>query len=218
MDSGPTRVATSFDLFGTLVAARPPADPASAVAAELRERGVPVPDDWSDAYADPHLDVPDGAEVPLATHVRAALESRGVDSGDGGAVRRAVVAAFDAGVETRAGASEAVTAAAERGPVGVLSNCSVRGLVGRALAESTLDPAAFDAVVTSVDCGWRKPDPRAFGAVAAGLGVDRSALVHVGDDDATDGGADRAGATAVLLDDAPLARIPPLLEADAWPP
>lgn len=220
----------SFDLFGTLVEVTRPPDPAAAVARELEARGVPVPDDWGAAYTEPHVDSPDGAEVPLHAHVAAALESRGVDpgvpdrngapdrDGDGGeghgnVVRRAVVAAFEPRVETRPGAVEAVAAAADRGPVGVLSNCSVPELASRALVRSDLDPGRFDAVVTSVGCGWRKPDHRAFEAVAGRLDVPLSTLVHVGDDPETDGGAADAGATAILTDDVPLADVPAHLEA-----
>jgi len=212
--------ATSFDLFGTLVAVERPSDPAAAVATELRARGVPVPDDWGDAYAESHVDAPEGAEVPLPTHVSAALASRGVDAtgeghgdGRGNVLRRAVVAAFDPEVRTRHGARRAVESAADRGPVGVLSNCSVPELARRALLRSDLDREAFDAVVTSVGCGWRKPDRRAFEAVAARLRVEPSALVHVGDDPRTDGGAADAGATSILLDDVSLPELPAALEA-----
>ena len=107
-------------------------------------------------------------------------------------------------------------AAAERGAVGILSNCSVPGLVDRTLSRSKLDRSVFDAIAVSVECGWRKPDRRAFETVVAGLDVDRSRLVHVGDDPRTDGAAVDAGATAVLIDDVPLRRIPSLLKANAW--
>lgn len=198
---------TSFDLFGTLVDAPRPDDPASAVAAELGARGIPVPADWSAAYRDPHVDVPAGAELALTDHVAAALADRDV-AADPTTVRDAVVAAFDPPcVETRPGARDAVARAADRGPVAVLSNCSVPGLADRALARSALDPAAFDAVVTSVACGWRKPDARAFRAVADRLDAALTDLVHVGDDPATDGGAADAGATSVLLSETPLNRV-----------
>jgi FMN phosphatase YigB (HAD superfamily) len=203
-------VAVSFDLFGTLVDVDRPADPAAAVAAELDARDVPVPDDWARAYGQRHVDAPDGAEVPLPAHVNAALASRGVRARSN-AVRRAVVAAFDPDVETRPGAAEAVAAAAERGPVGILSNCSVPELAGKTLIRADIDRDAFDIVVTSVGCGWRKPDPRAFEAVAGHLEVPVSALTHVGDDPDTDGGATDAGARAVLLSDVPLADLPAYL-------
>ncbi|MGM0590023.1 MAG: HAD family hydrolase [Halobacteriota archaeon] len=230
--------ATSFDLFGTLVDVPSPPDPSEAVASELRARGIAVPDDWSVAYARPHIDAPTGAEVPLPSHVRAALASRGVAvrDGDGGvdaaeervdaaqrrfdavegrvdAIAEAVIAAFDHSVETREGAVDAVEAARELGPVGLLSNCSVPGLVRRALARSALDPDAFDAVVTSVGCGWRKPHRRAFAAVADELDVPLSGVVHVGDDPLTDGGAADVCAAALLVDDVPLAELPSYVEA-----
>ena len=203
-------MAVSFDLFGTLVAVDRPSAPAEAVGRELAERGVPVPDDWTAAYREAHGDVPDGAEVPLPVHVAAALESRGVRP-DEDVVRRAVVAAFDAAVRTRTGAREAIAAAAERGPVGVLSNCSVPGLVPRALERSDVDHDQLDAVVASVDCGWRKPDPRAFAALADRLEVPVESVVHVGDDPRTDGEIETVGGEALLLDEASLSEVPELL-------
>jgi len=208
-------VAVSFDLFGTLVAADPPESPARAVARELAERGVAVPGDWTAAYAEPHVDAPEGAELALPEHVGAALASRGVDAAvaETDAVREAVAAAFDRPIETRSGAVAAVDAAVERGPVGVLSNCSVPGLVERALDRSDIDRDALDAVVASVDCGWRKPDRRAFEAIADELGVGVETLTHIGDDSRTDGGIERLGGTAILLDDVSLAAVPERLDA-----
>jgi len=192
----------SFDLFGTLVDADTPADPAAAVAAELRDRGVVVPDDWADAYAEAHLEYGPGVERPLHHHVAAALASRASEReprefvDDAGV---AVAAAFDRPVETRPGAVEAVAALSGEYPVGVCSNCSVPGLVGRALERSALDPGAFDAVVASVDRGRRKPAARAFEAIADGLGVPVDRLLHVGDDPETDGGVREAGGRFVRV-------------------
>jgi len=206
----------SFDLFGTLVRVDGPDDPAAAVADALETRGVAVPDDWSTAYAEPHVDVPDGAELPLADHVAAALVSRS-DSLRGDDVRcdveDAVFDAFEPRVETRTDAASVVKTLADRLPVGVLSNCSVPGLAERALAESDVDESVLDAVVTSVDCGWRKPEPRAFETVAAELGVGVARLVHVGDDPRTDGRATAAGARSVLVGETPLGAVPEFLEA-----
>ena len=200
-------MAVSFDLFGTLVDVDRPTDPAAAVADELRARGVAVPDDFGDAYRERHIDAPEGAEVPLPAHVSAALSSRGVRvSGNG--VRRAVVAAFDPAVRTRSGAVAAVDAARDHGPVGVLSNCSVPELVGRTFVRSALSRDAFDRVVTSVGCGWRKPAAGAFETVADGLGVDPADLVHVGDTSATDGGIEALGGTFVDVADTPLPTFP----------
>lgn len=207
-------VAVSFDLFGTLVAVDRPSDPAAALARELRARGVSVPSDWSTRYREPQVTYEPGQERPLSAHVSAALASAAVDVDDA-VVQRAVHEAFDGPVRTRDGARAAVDAAAERGAVGILSNCSVSGLVERTLERSELDPDRFDAVVASVDCGWRKPDRRAFEAVASALDVPLADLVHVGDDPETDGGADAVGARALVLEDRSLADVRAQLEAIA---
>nr|WP_272931466.1 HAD family hydrolase [Halobacterium noricense] len=192
-----------------MVAAERPDDPANAVADALAARGVPVPDDWAAAYREPHGPVPEGAEQPLPGHVAATLESRGVDA-ERAVVRDATLAAFDRPVQRREGARAALDAARDRGAVAVLSNCSVPGLVERALDRAGLDIAI---VVTSVGCGWRKPDPRTFEAAADALGAPPSALVHVGDDAATDGGVEAHGGRAILLDETPLREVPAALEA-----
>ncbi|WP_435065204.1 HAD family hydrolase [Halobaculum sp. EA56] len=210
--------AVSFDLFGTLVDADAPDDPAEAVAAELRERGVAVPDDWSEAYAEAHLDYAEGVERPLHHHVAAALASRDPEREPRAFVddaAAAVRAAFDRPVGTRPGAPDAVATLAGRYPVAVLSNCSVPGLVGRTLDRSSVDADAFDAAVASVECGWRKPDRRAFDAVADALDAPLSGLVHVGDDPATDGGATEAGARFVSVGEVPLAELPSVVE-ERW--
>jgi len=195
-------VPVSFDLFGTLVTAAMPTDPAAAVAVELRDRDVTVPDDWATAYRTPHLDVPDAAELPLPAHVAAALRSRGVDASDS-VVRRAVIAAFDPDVRRREGVDAALDAARERGPVGLCSNCSVPELVPRTLVRADLRNAV-DAVVTSAACGFRKPHPRPFETLATELGVEASALVHVGDDPDTDGGIEALGGQFVDVTETPL--------------
>ncbi|QLG48441.1 HAD family hydrolase [Natrinema halophilum] len=202
----------SFDLFGTLVTADGPDDPAAAVATELEKRDVAVPDDWADAYAEPHVDAPEGAEVPLPAHVSRTLASRGVDY-EHNAARRAVVAAFDPTVETRPGALEAVEAARERGPVAICSNCSVPELVGRTLVRSDFERDDFDAIVTSIGCGWRKPAPEIFEQTADRLGIEAAELVHVGDDSRTDGGVEAVGGKALLLEDVSLVDVPSRLSS-----
>lgn len=200
----------SFDLFGTLVGADTPEDPAAAVASELRARDVDVPADFGDAYREVHVDAPEGAEVPLPAHVSAALGSRGVDAPNN-AARRAVVAAFDPEVERRDGALAAIEAARDRGPVGVCSNCSAPELARKALIRADLR-GEFDAVVTSVGCGWRKPDARAFEAVARQLDCAVADLIHVGDDPEIDGGIEDAGGRFVDVGETPLTELPAALE------
>lgn len=204
--------ALSIDLFGTLVAVDPPPDPAAAVAAALRERDVSVPSDWHERYASPTADVPEGVERSLYDHVEAALTAGRDADAERGAIERAVDAAFDPSVVARDGAATAVAAASESGPVGVLSNTAVPGLATRAVERASLPGERIDAVVTSVGCGWRKPDPRAFRAVADALSVPASQLIHVGDDPATDGGAPSAGARFVSIEETPLESVPTMVE------
>jgi len=206
-------VAIAFDLFGTLVDADRPADPAEAVADELRERGVEVPDDWAAAYSEPHIDAPAGAEVPLPAHVSAALASRAV-AAPNNAARRAVVSAFDPTVETRDGAKTAVEAAHEYGPVGLLSNCSVPELVGRTLIRSELSRDDFDAIVSSVACGWRKPDSRAFETLADRLSVPVEEIMYIGDSPAIDGGIENCGGQYINIEQCPLPELPARLETE----
>ncbi|PSP83856.1 HAD family hydrolase [Halobacteriales archaeon QS_6_64_34] len=196
----------SFDLFGTLVTADRPDEPWDVVADTLTERGVDIPDDWETAYRSAHREYERGREAPLDEHVRLALASRGVEV-TAATARAAVLAAFDGPVVRRDGARAALAVAADVGPVAVCSNCSVPGLVERTLTRADLGPDSLDAVVTSVDSGWRKPHPRIFEATAAALDAPLSALVHVGDDARTDGGADRAGARSVLLSETPLSTV-----------
>jgi FMN phosphatase YigB (HAD superfamily) len=206
-------VAVSFDLFGTLVDAERPAQPWDAAAEELDARGVAVPEDWEDAYRSTHVSVERGRELSLVEHTQGALASRGVEAASE-TVTNALLAAFDGPVRVRSGAIPAVDAAAESGPVGILSNCSLPGLVSRTLSRADLD-GRFDAVVTSVGCGWRKPHDEAFRAVADALGVSPESLVHVGDDPRTDGGARTTPATLVLTEDVSLAAFPAWLE-ESW--
>lgn len=205
----------SFDLFGTLLTVDGPSDPAESLARALEERGVSVPDDWTGAFGERHRDVPDGAEIPLTDHVVATVTSR-TDTLDRPSLRddveRAVWSVFDPDVRTRDGAATTVETLGERLPVGVLSNCSVPGLAERAIERSSVDSAAFDVVTTSVDCGWRKPDHRAFRAVAEGLGVDVERLLHVGDDPVADGGVVESGGTALLIDETPVPDVPEVVE------
>jgi FMN phosphatase YigB (HAD superfamily) len=127
--------------------------------------------------------------------------------------RGAVVAAFDPDVTRRDGARQAVRDAAASGPVGLLSNCAVPELVPKTLIRAGLR-GEFDAVTTSIGCGWRKPHPKAFEAAAKALGVAPASLVHVGDDPETDGGVEAVGGRFVDVTETPLDALAAQLEAE----
>lgn len=70
------------------------------------------------------------------------------------------------------------------------------------LQQRKADTLGFDGpVLTSADLGYQKPDPRAFGAATARLGVESSDVWYVGDDPYIDvAGAAGAGLHAVWID------------------
>lgn len=115
--------------------------------------------------------------------------------------RSRAVAAFDPEVAVRPGARDAVAAASEHGAVGVCSNCAVPGLVRTTLVRADLRDA-FDAIVASVACGWRKPDARVFERTADALDCEPADLVHVGDSGA-DAAIEALGGTFVDVRETP---------------
>jgi putative hydrolase of the HAD superfamily len=59
----------------------------------------------------------------------------------------------------------------------------------------------FDAVITSIDVGWRKPDPRSYAAALTRLGIRADAAIFAGDSFEADyAGPVRSGLTAFLID------------------
>jgi putative hydrolase of the HAD superfamily len=74
-----------------------------------------------------------------------------------------------------------------------------RALVERDLAGANLT-ALVDELLTSVEVGWRKPEPAGFRALAAKLGVAANELWLVGNEEKDIAGALTAGARAVLVD------------------
>ena len=204
-------MSVTFDLYGTLVTANRPAEPWAAVAAQLDARDVSIPDDWESAYRSGHVETEPLEELSLIDHTIAALRSRGVNASRP-VVRESLLAAFVGPINVADGAIDAIAAASALGPVGILSNCSLPGLV-----DATLDRAGLrsetDAVVTSVGCGWRKPHDRAFEAGADALGTTCDNMIHIGDDARTDGGGRTTGATVLLTSEVPLCQLPARFEA-----
>ncbi len=212
--TGPV-AALSFDLFGTLVSVQDDVDPSAAVRATLEAVGVDVPADWRSLYTHQYIERESGAEIDLIGHVMALLEESG-RAVEKPVVREAVIEAFDPDVSTRDGAVDAIDVLADHFPVGILSNCSVPTIAEQALRQSDLDHSRFRAVVTSEGCGWRKPDGRAFRAVADSLGIEPPALVHIGDDPIADTGIEQLGGTSILVDDVPLSNLPEEFRRRGW--
>ena len=74
----------------------------------------------------------------------------------------------------------------------------------REFVQRDLDGAAisglFDAVLTSVEVGLRKPEPDGYVALAARLGIAPGEMLYAGNEPKDVIGACRAGMTAVFLD------------------
>lgn len=204
-------MAVSFDLFGTLIVADRPEEPATELAESLKTQGVRVPDDWAELYWKPHLDRPKGAETPLDAHIGAILDGHGVAVTDK-QIERAIEQVFAPSVETVPGALDVVAWADNRGPIAVCSNCSIPGLVERALDRSAIDRTVFDTVVSSAACGWRKPHPIIFQTVAARLDVEVGSIYHVGDTADADGGIEAIGGQAIILETGEIGDLPDQIE------
>ncbi len=195
-----TVVVLSVDLFGTLVSAASRRSPGEAVAYALRARGHEVPPSFLSAYRSHQFDVHPTVEVPLQQHTRAALRSVGIDASLQ-SVHAALLDAFDTPVSPTPVANPLLEILAGTDtPSAVLSNCSLTGLASQTIARAGVDPAGFDAIVSSVDIGVRKPDARCFRAVAAQLGADVADVIHVGDSPRTDGGVANVGGRFVHVD------------------
>ncbi|CAD5990003.1 HAD family hydrolase [Agreia sp. COWG] len=83
--------------------------------------------------------------------------------------------------------------------VGLLTNGSEAQQLDKLKETGLLD--WFDAVCISEKLGVQKPDPAAFHALAAGLGIDAAECLFVGDNLEHDiGGARGVGMTAVHVD------------------
>lgn len=204
--------AVSFDLFGTLIEVERPADPAHAVGTSLEDRGITIPSNWTERYRTPTDDLDPGAERSLYDHVIAILESSpGNADLSPDRVTAAVDDAFEPTVDTVRPAPAVVQSVSERVPVAICSNSSIPKLVDRAIARSDVDREVFDTVIASVDCGFRKPDRRAFERVAKRIGVDVEALLHVGDDPDTDGGIVDAGGQFLSVETVEFEQIPDLV-------
>jgi putative hydrolase of the HAD superfamily len=116
------------------------------------------------------------------------------------------VGEWNKGVLYRHEVIDCVAELAEVYRLAVVTNTHQPDLVPNHLAAMGLRDR-FDAVITSVEVGWRKPHPKIFRAVLDAVGIEAQAAVFVGDSYQPDfAGPERAGITAFLID--PLHRTP----------
>jgi putative hydrolase of the HAD superfamily len=121
------------------------------------------------------------------------------------------LAEWNTGVSYPAGMVATVAELASRHRLAVVSNTHDPDLVPAHLAAMGVDHY-FEAVVTSIDFGWRKPHPAIYAEALRRLGAEADRTVFAGDTyDADFAGPVRAGLAAFLIDpdarhDVPAAR------------
>jgi len=99
--------------------------------------------------------------------------------------------------------------------LGIVSNITYSPAVWKTLERFEL-VNLFEAVITSVDVGWRKPSPKIFKRALQALNVLASETVFVGDElDHDVEGAQKVGMRTILLNKSPIKETPRKVKPDA---
>jgi putative hydrolase of the HAD superfamily len=207
-----------FDFFGTLVeydVGHPPR-PDGTLAA-LAARGHPLTLDeflaawdatwsaWEQACAPRHREF---SMVEVATSFLGSLEGASPRPSDVDEFVAVFIADWNAGVRYPPGVPELLTDLAARYRLAVVSNTHEPDLVPGHLAGMGVADL-FDAVVTSVEVGRRKPHPAVYATALDRLGVTAAEAVFVGDSVGPDyAGPTAAGMRAYLIDPVGVAPVP----------
>jgi putative hydrolase of the HAD superfamily len=129
-----------------------------------------------------------------------ALLGRAPSAAQAAALAAAYLHEWNAGVSYPAGVARLVAGLARRYRLAVVTNTHQADLVPGHLAAMRID-RCFEAVVTSVEVGWRKPHPAIYAAALGRVGADPARTVFAGDTyDADYAGPAAAGMTAFLID------------------
>jgi putative hydrolase of the HAD superfamily len=115
---------------------------------------------------------------------------------------------WSTGVRYPDGIADLIRGLAGRYRLAVVTNTYHPPLVPGHLAAMGIEDC-FDAVIMSVEVGWRKPHPSIYDTALSALGVTAGAAAFVGDTYAADfEGPSRAGMTAFLIDPHNIHRVP----------
>lgn len=115
---------------------------------------------------------------------------------------------WNTGVRYPTGIVDLVAGLARDHRLAVVTNTHQPDLVPNHLTAMGI-AGCFDAVITSVEVGWRKPHPGIYARTLHTLGIDASAAVFVGDSYRPDFvGPQRAGIRAYLIDPQGRAPVP----------
>ncbi|WP_170159938.1 HAD family hydrolase [Frondihabitans australicus] len=198
-----------LDFFGTLVDYDPSRVPTTTPTTETfcREHGIEVSADaavatWDAAFGD--LDAETAVsmrEYSMAEVGRVAFRTLlGREPAEALAVAGAEAYLDDwgRGILAIEGMGEALDRLGSDARLVIVSNTHASDLVQRTLRGLGVD-GLVDAVVTSLDVGWRKPHPAIYEAALAAAGVDRSECLFVGDSKTNDYDGPRAAGIASML-------------------
>jgi putative hydrolase of the HAD superfamily len=159
---------------------------------------------WADASA--RLDqrsAADDSEYSMdevAAIVLAGLLGRSPAPDEAAALAGSFIREWNRGIRYPPEIAGVVASLAGRFRLAVVSNTNQAGLVQGHLAAMGID-RHLDAVITSVEVGWRKPHPAIYAAALDRLGVPAAGAVFAGDTYAADyAGPAAAGMTAFLID------------------
>jgi putative hydrolase of the HAD superfamily len=140
--------------------------------------------------------------------VASAFLARASIDGDPAEFERRYLAEWSAGVVVPPALASLLTALRETHRLAVVSNTHSSTMVPELLAGAGM-AELFDAVVLSVDVGWRKPHPRMYAAALEAMRVPAAEAIFVGDSYLADyAGPSAVGIAALLIDPARSADIP----------
>jgi putative hydrolase of the HAD superfamily len=204
-----------FDFFGTLVSYSPSRVDQGypRCHAFLREHGSALSYhdflariDQCFASFDARSDI-DDREFSMG-EVAAEFLARAAVGGDPAEFERLYLAEWSAGVVVPAGLRDLLAGLRGTHRLAVVSNTHSPAMVPELLRRAGIDDL-FDAVVLSVDVGWRKPHPAMYAAALDALGTPASEAIFVGDSCSADFvGPGAAGITAYLIDPGKTAGVP----------
>jgi putative hydrolase of the HAD superfamily len=136
----------------------------------------------------------------VAAGVLARLLGRQPSADEAAALAGSFIRDWNQGVRYPPGIQELIAGLAGRYRLAVVSNTNQAGLVQGHLAAMGID-RYLDAVVTSVEVGWRKPHPAIYAAALTRLEISPAGAVFAGDTYEADyAGPVAAGMTAFLID------------------
>jgi putative hydrolase of the HAD superfamily len=136
----------------------------------------------------------------VAAAVLARLLGRDPSADQAAALAGSFIREWNRGVSYPPGIRDVVAELAGRFRLAVVSNTNQAGLVPGHLAAMGID-GYLDAVVTSVEVGWRKPHPAIYAAALGRLGISAASAAFAGDTYEADyAGPVEAGMAAFLID------------------